>query len=52
MASEEEPWLRREMKRQSGVAAVKLSPDYAIVSKLEDRGRQRTPNPTDRTVSK
>ena len=53
-------WQRRESKRRGGVAAIKWSPDYLIaMERLSEcdggnpaPSRPRTPDPTDRAVSK
>ena len=48
----EETWERRMGHRAAGVAAVKRSKQYVIVTENPNTARPRTPDPTDRKLSK
>ena len=47
----EETWQNRMMHREEGVRAIKRTPEY-IAATCAHVQRPRTPNPTDRTLSK
>ena len=48
----EEVWQRRSAHRAAGVAAVKRSPDYILAAADPNVARPRTPDPTNRKLSK